>query len=359
MKNRTIPSRITDLDCLRGLAIIMVVFYHFFSRWDNFQLYSSNQIGEFFIFKFGYLGVELFFIISGFVIFLTLERSKNYLIFMRNRLIRLLPLLILCSLITFLIIKLIPNIYFKPTSLDFLPSLTFVDPIFWRLLLKNSNINFIDGVYWSLLVEMKFYLLVGAMYFLLKERFMVSWLLVNTFILVISLVGLLLQIMNTDLFQVFRLISFSEFFSYFSFGMIFYLIYNNKPISFIQKILIGVIFVLHSIVYLNLPEIIFLVISLVLFSLFVKRSKIFKIFSNDFFLFLGGISYPLYLLHQNIGVLMIGRINNALDGNTIIQYVIPFLIFCTISLLAWFMHNHVDVIIQKKIKQYVKTKKAS
>ncbi|MVZ65760.1 acyltransferase family protein [Sphingobacterium sp. DK4209] len=357
MTRNSTAGRITDLDCMRGLAILLVVFYHFFSRWDNLNLYSSDSIDDFFVFKYGYLGVELFFIISGFVIFLSLERSKNYITFIRNRLTRLLPLLLICSLLTFLVLKAIPNEYFKTNAIDFLPSISFIDPVFWRIFFNNSNINFIDGVYWSLLVEMKFYLIVGALFFLFKREFISVWLLVNVIILLINWIGQSINISNTDLFQLFRLISFSEFFSYFTYGIVFYLIYMKRPLSVFQRLLIVFIISLHFQVFLSVLELSFLIFCFILFYAFVTRKKYFKVFSNKFLLFLGGISYPLYLLHQNIGVLFIGHINKAIDQKSIVQYLVPILVFCILVILAWLMHNYCDLNLQRKIKSYVNREK--
>ncbi len=81
-----------DLDFLKSIAIIAVVFYH------------ASLIQS------GYLGVDLFFVISGFLIIpgLCHNISKDgkmvfYLVFLRKRLIRLWPLVILTSLVCLLI----------------------------------------------------------------------------------------------------------------------------------------------------------------------------------------------------------------------------------------------------------------
>ena len=81
-----------DLDFLKGLAIIVVVLYH-----------AS-------IIQSGYLGVDLFFVINGFLIIPSLCRnianSKGmiyYFTFLKKRLIRLWPLIILATIVCFLV----------------------------------------------------------------------------------------------------------------------------------------------------------------------------------------------------------------------------------------------------------------
>src|SRR6476646_2190619 len=111
--------------------------------------------------------------ISGFVIFMTIEKCKTLNEFLLRRLIRLWPLLFLCSIITHIGIRLLDTTPDFPTlrrsALSFLPSLTFIDPFIWSNIF-DQKVKFVDNVYWSLLVEMKFYLAFGALYFLKKER---------------------------------------------------------------------------------------------------------------------------------------------------------------------------------------------
>ncbi len=74
-------KRLDALDGLRGVAILLVMGFHFFHHLES-PYYKSHlyPYGERFaaipLFQYGYLGVELFFIISGFVIALTLEKSQ-------------------------------------------------------------------------------------------------------------------------------------------------------------------------------------------------------------------------------------------------------------------------------------------
>ena len=62
------PGRLYSLDLLRFLAALMVVLYHFSYRGHigGFTEFSLPEIGGWS--KYGFLGVDLFFIISGFVI---------------------------------------------------------------------------------------------------------------------------------------------------------------------------------------------------------------------------------------------------------------------------------------------------
>ena len=70
-------TRLFFLDGLRGIAILLVVLYHSFADWPR-ELPYHEQYADIFLFHFGKYGVQLFFIISGFVIAMTLENAKAF-----------------------------------------------------------------------------------------------------------------------------------------------------------------------------------------------------------------------------------------------------------------------------------------
>ena len=78
----TNSKRVDYIDGLRGVAIINVVLFHAYSRWTSIEPFEQSS---FFtkIFQTSWLGVELFFIISGYVIFLTV-RGKTLNKFIMN-----------------------------------------------------------------------------------------------------------------------------------------------------------------------------------------------------------------------------------------------------------------------------------
>ena len=95
-------KRIQELDALRGIAAMMVVLYHYTTRYD--QLYE-HSVSLPFSFSYGTFFVQLFFIISGFVIFLTLDQTKNSLDFVVSRISRLYPAYWTAIVITFLSVQ--------------------------------------------------------------------------------------------------------------------------------------------------------------------------------------------------------------------------------------------------------------
>ena len=107
--------RIPELDSLRGIAALCVMYYHY-THFFRFKLnYSFNEA---FDFKYGHHGVELFFIISGFVIFMSLERVSSVKEFIYKRFIRLFPTYWACLSLTLLVVSLTANNDFRFSNFE-------------------------------------------------------------------------------------------------------------------------------------------------------------------------------------------------------------------------------------------------
>src|SRR5688572_9141623 len=92
-------ARIGELDALRGIAALAVVFHHLTSRF--FEDYGTPPgAAPAFPFR-GVEGVFLFFIISGFVISQTLERIRRARDFVVSRFSRIFPSFWVCVLLTY------------------------------------------------------------------------------------------------------------------------------------------------------------------------------------------------------------------------------------------------------------------
>lgn len=87
--------KVAEVQGLRAIAILLVAGYHYFAGWtvpiDGNNLYPGTFAP---LFKYTYLGVELFFMVSGFVISMTLLRTPTMRQFAIKRFIRLWPALV-------------------------------------------------------------------------------------------------------------------------------------------------------------------------------------------------------------------------------------------------------------------------
>src|ERR1700722_14748039 len=132
--------RLQGLDALRGMAALAVVLYHY--TFGYTQVVGKHMPGLDLIATDGHLGVNLFFIISGFVILMTLERSAKAADFSVSRFARLWPAYLVCAGFTSLVIVVLG---FNPQGL------TVGDALLNVLMLNKVIGNVpIDPSYWTL-----------------------------------------------------------------------------------------------------------------------------------------------------------------------------------------------------------------
>ncbi|MBV7533440.1 acyltransferase [Chitinophaga sp. sic0106] len=307
--------RIGGLDGFRFLAISLVVLFHYYVRWapphidQSYYPYGNTYSNIFF--EHGHMGVQFFFMISGFVTFLSIEKCVTLKEFLLKRLIRLWPPLLLCSVITFVFVAIADpagKFPFHKSVLSFLPSLTFTDPLLWQHLLRNPNIALIDGVYWSLLVEVKFYLLIGFMYFLISRKHILrSWNL-----LLIGLLSLhylakfsgLTPLRLVD--KAAGLLFFYEHMPFFTLGICFYDFYIGKTLK--PAYIIPVLLLVSSMQDFDWISLTMLAVMLLLFLALVLDWQMIRVMEWSVLRKVGVVSYTLYLLHQNVGLILIDKI---------------------------------------------------
>jgi peptidoglycan/LPS O-acetylase OafA/YrhL len=144
------PARLEGLDALRGLAAMAVVLYHFTTGYDLAGPRHAAP-GVAFAFTHGNYGVELFFIISGFVIFMTLERTATARDFAVSRASRLYPAFFASLAATLLVGYGLGLPTGQAGAWQILANLTMVPQLF--------GFECIDAAYWSLMYEWVFYAL--------------------------------------------------------------------------------------------------------------------------------------------------------------------------------------------------------
>jgi peptidoglycan/LPS O-acetylase OafA/YrhL len=319
--------RTESLDGLRGIAVISVLFYHLIYTFSMEFGFSTYPILDF---KYGFYGVELFFIISGYVIFFSLSKSGDIKAFLLKRFFRLYPTYWFCSLLTFLVVMLFPISESRNTNLyDFLIGLTMFQAF--------SDRTYVDPSYWSLFIELWFYItftIVAALRLFKNIYSIISiWLLlvlINCLVLEIDYIGFLLNFKYGSLFAA---------------GICFYKIKIDNDSSFKPKLLIS-ISILTTIVSLNENAQIVLG-TIIVYGLFFLALFVFpKFFSCSCFTFLGNISYPLYLIHQNIGFVILIHLKNHGMSNPLFV-VIPLGVSLLISM--WVV-NYWEVIVIQKMK---------
>ncbi len=291
--------RVGELDLLRFVAAIAVTMFHLMFRGyasDDFSKLPYPLLAP--VAKYGFLGVELFFIISGFVILMTASRG-NLKHFTISRITRLYPTFWVCCTLTFVAILLIGGERFSATVGQFLVNLT--------MLSGFTGVAAIDGAYWSLFVELKFYGLVAlALLFGQLKRTQ----LLLTFWLGTSV------LLNVFPVHILNLLLIRDYAPLFVGGAVCYLIYA-KGVSLPRLGLLGVAcaaavhhalgavpaFEQKSQTDLNEYVIAGTIISMFAVFLLVALGKTGSL-AKMRWVTLGALTYPLYLIHQNIGYMI-------------------------------------------------------
>ncbi len=158
-------GRLETIDVFRGIAILLVALYHFTARLPAAALNITE--GAPWPVSFGWVGVYFFFIISGYCIFITLEKSASVGVFLARRFSRIYPAFAAAVLLLFAFglvaqVPSVPEANFHETP----PGL--VD-VAINLAFLGELGEWINGSFWSIAVEIKFYLLVALMWALVPS----------------------------------------------------------------------------------------------------------------------------------------------------------------------------------------------
>jgi peptidoglycan/LPS O-acetylase OafA/YrhL len=313
-------SRMAPLDGLRAVAILAVLAYHYTIRWtpphSDTDLYPYHGFFNGWpLLNYGWAGVELFFVISGFVICMTLERSAGLLDFARRRFARLWPAMLVCASLTMLIAQFGPAQWrVGPTS--FLLSIFFLEPGFIGGLIHKTGLGWVDGVYWTLWIEVRFYVMAAVLFALFRKRFLSAL----TVVMLVSFVAGLRGFNYPERGWAWILLL-PTFLPYFVFGSaIFRLNAAGRltPTAGVAAALSTLIILIQGWLSFEYPAggpIGFALINLVIiaaFLLFALGSPILKPFGWRPLARLGEASYSLYLIHSVVGIVMIEQLSKIM-----------------------------------------------
>jgi peptidoglycan/LPS O-acetylase OafA/YrhL len=142
-------GRYLELDGLRGVAVSAVVVRHLTSTYDHF---APDAPAAPFAFEDGRYGVQLFFLISGFVILMTARRAGRPTPFVIARFTRLYPAYWVCLTVTVTVVALLGPDVLRRTAAQIAANTT--------MLQAALGVPHVDDSYWSLSVELLFYAVV-------------------------------------------------------------------------------------------------------------------------------------------------------------------------------------------------------
>jgi len=277
---------LSSLDLLRGLAAVAVCYFHFTHGNPDFLsktniLYQSG--------RYGFLGVDVFFVISGFVIpyamYRGMYRFKNFGTFLLKRVIRIEPPFLI-SIILVIALNWLSTLspYYRGTGFT-------IDYTALALHLGYLNAFFeypwVNDVYWTLAIEFQYYIIIALIFPLLIHS--------------------------------------KKYFSFIALGLFgvmgFFITGHNFIFNYGLLFVVGILLFQFQIGYLKNAEFgaLLLIALLMIYVKFDNRYLMAALLPYFFILyfnltsgvskFLGNISYSLYLVHIPIG----GRIINICE----------------------------------------------
>ncbi|MCP4323700.1 MAG: acyltransferase [Alteromonadales bacterium] len=340
--------RFYEIDLLRFLSALGVVIFHYtytafmegYAPVANFP--ELRELTRYF-----YMGINFFFVISGFVIFLSVAdgSTKKFLI---SRFVRLYPAywaaLIITSIVTF---------YWGGEVFSF------TWPQFWgnvTMVNEAMNIKPIDGAYWTLYIELKFYFFMLAILSLgLMKHFQ-------------HIVALVLMASTAMLYtewaeqQNMFVIMFPHWSGYFAAGCLFYLVRRDGlnlylglllTLAFFYIIKQSTLFgqLMSSWFQITFDTTVIALINAIFFGLFMSTA-LYKEnpLRKRWCYYLGILTYPIYLVHQHLGYIIFNQLGTSENIATLVGITVV-----VMAILAFLIHRFVEIRLANRLTQRLKS----
>jgi len=327
-------KRFTEIDALRGLAALAVVLFHYTMRYEERFGTPSGGFSE--VFAFGEYGVQLFFIISGFVIYMSILKVKSVSDFAIKRSFRLYPAYIFAVVLTFTIVSIAPIDQLKIDTMPALINLTMFQDFL--------GAPRVDGVYWTLRVELTFYILMGILLFFKVEK-NVMWIVYSWLAFSVG-IQLMHSVIDNDTSALIREFSISSFSHMFIIGMMFYSIWQHG--GSLRYYAVIALCILYDLFFMSTENALFTALFVATFFLVIHNRM--QFLGSRVLVFFGTISYPLYLIHQNIGYVIINKMHELGFTHPIFTVMI---IGATI-LAAYLIFRYVETPVQNALYKIYK-----
>ena len=316
----------------------MISFHYFSNGISNGSVTSIGLTPFSEIAKYGYLGVQLFFVVSGYLILMSTNRSAWQ--FAKGRVKRIYPLYWMAIILI--------------TAITYLPSLSKTQPDFLQILASITMFptafdqGWIDGAHWFMLIEIQFYLLI---FVLLKLR---AGKHLPTIFPIWAIVILIWYVFDLNRFNIWYLYG---PFSFICGGAIIYSIKQSgwnllRVVGLIAAITGGLYSRLSSLDYLSeirntqysatvVTVIVLIIFGLLLLTLLPKISNM----HIPGAVFLGAITYPLFLIHGRLGYMALERF--ATEQNKYLIYSLLIILAISIAYLMLQLDRRIQKTISK------------
>jgi len=316
-------SKIQTLGLLRGVAVLAVCFCHF-----GKAVSTGAVLPGFFswIAENGKYGVQIFFVISGFVIPYSLFKAnyefKHYFKFLYKRVLRLHPPYLAALLLTLVIAYL-------SYRARHLANPETIRSILLSVFYMHAPAD--NPVFWTLQIEAEYYIFIGLFFVFLMKMPKTS---------ILISIPVLLWLSQTQLASYIGLLSFIVFFLI---GTIGYLIYIKEKNSTLEYIALFILIVFSFLFY----DLVGAIASLctILIILFYRKPI------HSVLEFPGEISYSLYLIHFVIGVKIINLLQRHSGPNyNWVLFILAMVICIGASWIFWKFIEKPSAELSNKVK---------
>ena len=212
-----------SFDFLRLFAAIEILWYHV-SVFVPFDSEKSTFYSHFFKWAINSVqGVAILFAISGFLIPMSFEKSKNAIDFLKKRLVRLYPALIVSFFVTFTIIMIVyrPQLDLKKIVVWFGTQLTVLQS-YTPDFLRGYGSGTPNGSLWTIFTEIQMYVIVAIFYKWIKKLRLRGWITLICGGIAANLVCYYMQSRVPHAVYRLMFISFVPYFYIFAIGMFLY-----------------------------------------------------------------------------------------------------------------------------------------
>ena len=320
---------------------MVVISFHYFSNGISNGTVTSIELTPFSdIAKYGYLGVQLFFGVSGYLILMSTTNRSAWQ-FAKGRIKRIYPLYWVAIILI--------------TAITFLPTLSKTHPGFWQFLASSTmfptafNQGWVDGAHWFMLVEIQLYVFIFAVLKVGAGKYL------PTIFPIWSIVIFIWYLFELNRFSIWYLYG---PFSFICGGAI---IYSIKQWGWTPLRASGLITAVGGGLYSRVGSldklseirntqysdkvvtvIVLFIFGLLLLTLLPKVSNI-HIPGAVFF---GAITYPLFLIHGRLGYMALERFANEQN-----KYFV-YLILVILAIIIAYLMLQLDRRIQKMLSRF-------
>jgi peptidoglycan/LPS O-acetylase OafA/YrhL len=304
-----VGGRLYEIDLLRIFAAVAVVLYHYLFAGYYKVVSPLGFAAPGLVARYGYLGVDLFFLISGFVVLLS-AWNRTPRSFVVSRVVRLYPAYWVAVTLTALVSVLFGAGRFPIGLVQYLGNLTMLNSL--------ADLENVDVVYWTLWAELRFYAIVFALTFFTITARRVS-------ILLWSWLGLTALFEYGVLPAGVDLVLNTQYSHYFIAGMALCLIYRFGPrrswlalvgLCLVNAVYRGVQFAgdvesrFHTAIQRPVAVVLIVLIFAVMLAVALRLTTR---LARPWFVVPGALTYPLYLIHAHIGFIVFERMGDHVN----------------------------------------------